>query len=64
MRDELQDLREHLDRYRAVTLQVLECVSDEQLSWRPGPDHYTLGQQLIHIAQAEDFHACACRRSA
>lgn len=56
MRNELDDLREHLERYRTVTLQVLDCVTDEQLSWRPGEDHYTLGQQLIHIAQAEDFH--------
>ncbi len=57
MRTELEDLREHLERYRAVTLQVLDLVSDEQLGWRPGPDSYTLGQQLLHIAQAEDLHA-------
>jgi uncharacterized damage-inducible protein DinB len=54
---ELEDLVEHLERYRSVTLQVLDLVSDEQLSWRPGTQHYSLGQQLIHIAQAEDFHA-------
>lgn len=29
MRTELEDLREHLERYRAVTLQVLDLVSDE-----------------------------------
>ncbi len=37
MRTELEDLREHLERYRAVTLQVLDLVTDEQLAWRPGP---------------------------
>lgn len=52
---ELDDLRDHLQRYRAVTLQSLELVSDDDLDWRPGPDHYTLGQQFLHIAQSEDF---------
>jgi uncharacterized damage-inducible protein DinB len=52
---ELDDLREHLERYRAVTMQALDLVVDDDLGWRPGPDHYTLGQQFLHIAQAEDF---------
>ncbi len=52
---ELDDLREHLERYRAVTLQCLDLLADEDLGWRPGPDLYTLGQQFLHIAQAEDF---------
>ena len=52
---EFDDLLEHLERYRAVTLQCLDLVSDEDLAWRPGPSHYTLGQQFLHIAQAEDF---------
>lgn len=52
---ELRDFREHLIRYRAVTLQTLDLVTDEQLEWRPGPDHYMLGQLLLHIAQTEDF---------
>lgn len=52
---ELDDLRDHLDRYRAVTLQCLDLLADEDLGWRPGPDHYTLGQQFLHIAQAEDL---------
>jgi uncharacterized damage-inducible protein DinB len=51
---ELDDLREHLERFRAVTLQSLDLLTDEELGWRPGPDHYTLGQQFLHIAQAED----------
>jgi len=52
---ELDDLLDHLERYRAVTLQALDLVTDEELKWRPGPDHYTLGQQFLHIAQSEDF---------
>ena len=52
---ELDDLREHLERYRAVTLQCLGLVTDHDLGWRPGSDHYTLGQQFLHIAQSEDF---------
>lgn len=52
---ELHVYREHLERFRAVTLQALDLVDDEELAWRPGPDHYTLGQQFLHIAQAEDF---------
>lgn len=54
---EVVDLLEHLDRYRAVTLQALELVDVRSLEWRPGQDYYSLCQQFIHIAQAEDFHA-------
>jgi uncharacterized damage-inducible protein DinB len=52
---ELDDLREHMERYRAVTLQCLDLVTDNELGWRPGPAHYTLGHQFLHIAQSEDF---------
>jgi uncharacterized damage-inducible protein DinB len=56
--DELADRREHLERYRAVTLQVLDVVeSDDDLRWRPGPAHYSLGQQLLHIAQSDDLYS-------
>lgn len=54
MATELDDLIEHLERYRATTLQVFELVDEADLHWRPGPDQYSLGQQLLHIAQAED----------
>jgi uncharacterized damage-inducible protein DinB len=53
-RTELEDYRDHLERCRAVTLAVLDAVPDEHLSWRPAPDLFTVGQQLVHIAQAED----------
>jgi uncharacterized damage-inducible protein DinB len=55
MEAELHDLIEHFERYRAVTLQALGLVSDQQLAWRPARDYYSLCQQFIHIAQAEDF---------
>ncbi|HSM03588.1 MAG TPA: DinB family protein [Longimicrobiales bacterium] len=51
---ELTDLVEHLERYRATTLQVFELLEEGDLAWRPDPDQYSLGQQLLHIAQAED----------
>lgn len=55
---ELADYMEHLERYRAVTLQVLDVLeSDDDLRWRPGPAHYSLGQQLLHIAQSEDLYS-------
>lgn len=57
MRRELEDLIEHLGRYRAITLQVFDIVEEGELGWRPGPSQYSLGQQLLHIAQAEDRFA-------
>lgn len=57
MEREVADLLEHLERYRAVTLQALDSVDAAGLDWRPGVDYYSLCQQFIHIAQAEDFHA-------
>ncbi len=55
--DELEDLVDHLQRYRATTMQVFDLVADTDLYWRPGPDRFSLGQQLLHIAQAEDRFA-------
>lgn len=54
MKDEIQDLTEHMERYRATTLQVLDLIDQGDLSWRPSADQYSLGQQLLHIAQTED----------
>jgi len=53
MRTELEDLIEHLQRYRTITLQVFDLIDDDDLRWRPSADRYSLGQQLLHIAQAE-----------
>jgi uncharacterized damage-inducible protein DinB len=52
---ELDDLREHLERYRAVTLQHFDILSEEELAWRPRPEAFSCGQQLLHIIQSEDY---------
>ena len=56
MPNELDDLKEHLERYRAVTLQHFDLLSEEVFSWRPRPDAFSCGQQLLHILQHEDFY--------
>jgi hypothetical protein len=33
---ELGDLREHLERFRAVTLQSLDLLTDDDMRWRSG----------------------------
>ncbi len=53
---ELSALREHLDRYRAVTLQTLEYVPDDKLDWRPAEGLYSLGGHFLHIVQVHDFY--------
>jgi uncharacterized damage-inducible protein DinB len=57
MHTELSNFREHSDRYRAVTLLTLDTAPDDAaLDWRPTPEAFTLGQHLVHIAQAEDYY--------
>ena len=51
---ELSDLREQLDKYRAVTLQHFDVLSEEEMGWRPRADAFTCSQQLLHIIQTED----------
>jgi uncharacterized damage-inducible protein DinB len=57
MPSELDDYIEHIQRYRAVTLQALDIVSDDELDWRPDRTSYSIGQHLVHIAHAEDMYA-------
>lgn len=56
MPGEVDELREHWERYRAVTLLTLDMLSDGELAWRPRPDAFSAGQQFIHILQTEDFY--------
>jgi uncharacterized damage-inducible protein DinB len=56
MASEIDDLREHYDRYRAVTLEHLQRLSDEQLLWRPRPDAFNCAQHFVHLAQTEEFY--------
>jgi uncharacterized damage-inducible protein DinB len=54
---ELTVLQEHLGRYRKVTLQTLDLMPEDKLSWRPLGDQRTAGEQFLHIAQTEEFYA-------
>jgi hypothetical protein len=56
MPTERDDLHEHFDRYRAVTLSHLALLSDEHLSWRPHPEAFSIGQHFVHILQTEEFY--------
>jgi len=56
MPTEIEDLREHFDRYRAVTLQHLDRLADHHLQWRPRPDAFSCGQHFVHIVQTEEFY--------
>lgn len=52
---ELEVLIENWDRFRSVTLQFLDVMEEDDLDWRPEPDAFSCGQQLLHIAQTEAY---------
>jgi uncharacterized damage-inducible protein DinB len=54
---ELMDLREHLKRFRDVTLQALDFTPDDKLNWSPGEGLRSFAEQFLHIAQVEDFYS-------
>lgn len=56
-KDEISVLREHLARYRGVTLQTLEMVPPDKLPWFPAIAQFSFAQQFLHIAQVEEFYA-------
>lgn len=56
MATEIEDLTEHYERYRAVTLEHLARFNDDDLAWRPRPDAFSCGQQFLHLIQTEDFY--------
>jgi uncharacterized damage-inducible protein DinB len=64
MKTEMDVLREHLERYRAVTLQFLDVVPTDRLHWRPDDDSFTVGEHLQHIAQTEDYYGGGLFRDA
>jgi len=53
---ELEMIVDGWERNRAVTRQYLDALAAEELAWRPTPEAMSAGQQLLHIAQNEDFH--------
>ncbi|MBI1853592.1 MAG: DinB family protein [Planctomycetes bacterium] len=56
MPTEVSMLREHLERYRGVTLQTLEFTPADKLGWRPTADLRSVSDTFLHIAQVEDFY--------
>jgi uncharacterized damage-inducible protein DinB len=54
--EELAVFRDHLQRYRAVTLQTLDLLSPEQLVWRPNDEARSFAEELVHLAQTESFY--------
>jgi uncharacterized damage-inducible protein DinB len=57
MLSELANIREHWTRYRDVTLQHLDMLSDDQMEWRPQSELFTCRQHLIHILQTEKYYS-------
>jgi uncharacterized damage-inducible protein DinB len=55
--DEVSVLREHLERYRGVTLQTLEFAPEDKLEWRPSDKAMTVAEQFLHIARVEEFYS-------
>ncbi|MBS1913677.1 MAG: DinB family protein [Bacteroidetes bacterium] len=56
MQSELETIREHLQRYRSVTLQLLELVPEDALHRRETEGARSFADIFMHIAQMEEFH--------
>ncbi len=52
----VQDIREHLERFRAVTLQTLEWVPEDRLRWSPQEGLRPFDEQFLHLARTEEYH--------
>ena len=57
MLSELDNIREHWTRYRGVTLEHLNLLSEGEMAWRPQPELFSCGQQLVHILQTEQYYS-------
>jgi uncharacterized damage-inducible protein DinB len=53
---ELATIGEHLERFRAVTLQSLERTPPDKLAWSPAAGLMTFAGQYAHIAQVERLY--------
>lgn len=53
---EIATVREHLERYRAVTLQSLERTPLDRLAWAPAPGLMTFAGQYAHLASIEQLY--------
>jgi uncharacterized damage-inducible protein DinB len=52
----VSDIREHLERFRAVTLQTLEWVPEDRLRWSPQEGLRPFDEQFLHLARTEEYH--------
>jgi uncharacterized damage-inducible protein DinB len=50
---EIGTIREHLERFRGVTLQSLERTPSDKLPWSPSPGLMTFAGQYAHLASVE-----------
>lgn len=46
---------DYLDRVHARTRRIVECVSSSDLEWRAGPNHFTAGELIRHLAGIERY---------
>lgn len=53
---EIDTLCEHLERYRAVSLQALDLVPEDKLGWQPAEGQRAIGEILLHLGQVESFY--------
>lgn len=53
--EERQYLLDHLERTQAFLLKTLEGVSDEQWSYKPAEDRWSIAQTMEHIVLSEAF---------
>lgn len=61
MPEELAAICEHLNRFRAVTLQSLERTPADRLAWSPSPDLMTFAGQFAHLACIERLYVRGMR---
>lgn len=59
---EIATIAEHSARFRAVTLEILACVPEDRLEWRPSNQVRTFAAQFAHIAQVEQFYLTGLMR--
>jgi uncharacterized damage-inducible protein DinB len=53
---EIDTLREHLERYRAVSLHALDLVPEDKVGWRLAEGLRTIGEIYLHLGQVESFY--------
>jgi uncharacterized damage-inducible protein DinB len=53
---ELATIREHLERFRAITLQSLDRTPPDKWHWAPSPNLMTFAGQYAHLASIERLY--------